>query len=41
MEPNPYELLILPGPLQQMADVIITTTTPPIFKNIPVIIEVQ
>jgi hypothetical protein len=40
MEPNPYDLLILPGPLQQMADAI-TTTTPPIFKNIPVIIEAQ
>jgi hypothetical protein len=38
--PNPYDLLILPGPLQQLAAAIIITT-PPIFKNVPVIIEAQ
>jgi hypothetical protein len=37
--PNPYDLLILPGPLQQLAAAIIIT--PPIFKNVPVIIEAQ
>jgi hypothetical protein len=39
--PNPYDLLLLPGPLQQLAAAIIITTTPPIFKNVPVIIEAQ